>query len=280
MRRETKSATSSLRTWGNCDTPRSTSTCSDSTRLRSARSATSRRRAATSTDARSRAGIADAAWRRSGRGRSQASPPQEAAGAVVRTSGAVSSILGYCAGSPQHVSSSPSARSSIFSAPPRSSNGTSRSTCRPAERPSRRDGRDDPQDRAPEAHVGRSRPADRRRSSRHCRRSTPIPTNIASSPSRRAITTRRPACPSAFVAEQAQTVSTAQHAWIEARSQSDYAHFQPHLEQTDRAETPVHHLLSRAASTPTTRCSTSSSRGSRPRTSRRCSRSSDRARWS
>jgi carboxypeptidase Taq len=37
--------------------------------------------------------------------------------------------------------------------------------------------------------------------------------------------------PSAFVAEQAQTVSAAQHAWIEARSRSDYAHFRPHLEK-------------------------------------------------
>jgi carboxypeptidase Taq len=37
--------------------------------------------------------------------------------------------------------------------------------------------------------------------------------------------------PSDFVAEQAQAVSAAQHAWIEARSRSDYAHFRPHLEK-------------------------------------------------
>ena len=35
--------------------------------------------------------------------------------------------------------------------------------------------------------------------------------------------------PSAFVAELAQTVSTAQHAWIAARAQSDYSKFSPHL---------------------------------------------------
>jgi len=37
--------------------------------------------------------------------------------------------------------------------------------------------------------------------------------------------------PAAFVAEQALAVSAAQHAWIEARSRSEFAHFQPHLEQ-------------------------------------------------
>ena len=37
--------------------------------------------------------------------------------------------------------------------------------------------------------------------------------------------------PADFVAEQAQAVSAAQHAWIEARSRSDYAHFRPHLEK-------------------------------------------------
>jgi carboxypeptidase Taq len=37
--------------------------------------------------------------------------------------------------------------------------------------------------------------------------------------------------PAAFVAEQAQAVSAAQHAWIEARSKSDYKTFQPHLER-------------------------------------------------
>jgi carboxypeptidase Taq len=37
--------------------------------------------------------------------------------------------------------------------------------------------------------------------------------------------------PAEFVAEQAQAVSAAQHAWIEARSRSDYAHFRPHLER-------------------------------------------------
>jgi carboxypeptidase Taq len=37
--------------------------------------------------------------------------------------------------------------------------------------------------------------------------------------------------PASFVAEQAQAVSAAQQAWIEARSRSDYAHFQPHLER-------------------------------------------------
>ena len=42
---------------------------------------------------------------------------------------------------------------------------------------------------------------------------------------------RRGGCPAEFVAEQAQAVSAAQHAWIEARSRSDYAHFQPHLEK-------------------------------------------------
>ena len=35
--------------------------------------------------------------------------------------------------------------------------------------------------------------------------------------------------PAEFVAEQAQAVSAAQHAWIEARSRSDFAHFEPHL---------------------------------------------------
>jgi carboxypeptidase Taq len=35
--------------------------------------------------------------------------------------------------------------------------------------------------------------------------------------------------PAAFVAEQAKAVSAAQHAWIEARSRSDFAHFKPHL---------------------------------------------------
>ena len=37
--------------------------------------------------------------------------------------------------------------------------------------------------------------------------------------------------PSAFVAEQALAVSAAQHAWIEARARSSFAHFQPHLER-------------------------------------------------
>jgi carboxypeptidase Taq len=37
--------------------------------------------------------------------------------------------------------------------------------------------------------------------------------------------------PADFVAEQAQAVSAAQHAWIEARSRSDYPHFRPHLEK-------------------------------------------------
>src|SRR5262245_11757245 len=37
--------------------------------------------------------------------------------------------------------------------------------------------------------------------------------------------------PAEFVAEQAQAVSAAQHAWIEARSRSDYAHVRPHLEK-------------------------------------------------
>jgi carboxypeptidase Taq len=37
--------------------------------------------------------------------------------------------------------------------------------------------------------------------------------------------------PAEFVAEQAQAVSAAQQAWIEARSRSDFAHFQPHLER-------------------------------------------------
>jgi len=37
--------------------------------------------------------------------------------------------------------------------------------------------------------------------------------------------------PAAFVAEQAQAVSTAQHAWVDARKHSDYARFQPHLER-------------------------------------------------
>ena len=36
--------------------------------------------------------------------------------------------------------------------------------------------------------------------------------------------------PAAFVAEQAQAVSAAQHAWIAARARSDYAAFRPHLE--------------------------------------------------
>jgi carboxypeptidase Taq len=37
--------------------------------------------------------------------------------------------------------------------------------------------------------------------------------------------------PSDFVAEQAQAISAAQHAWIDARKQSAYARFQPHLER-------------------------------------------------
>ncbi len=37
--------------------------------------------------------------------------------------------------------------------------------------------------------------------------------------------------PAAFVAEHAQVVSAAQHAWGEARAASDYAAFQPHLEK-------------------------------------------------
>jgi carboxypeptidase Taq len=37
--------------------------------------------------------------------------------------------------------------------------------------------------------------------------------------------------PADFVAEQAQAISAAQHAWIEARTRSDYAHFRPHLEK-------------------------------------------------
>ena len=37
--------------------------------------------------------------------------------------------------------------------------------------------------------------------------------------------------PAEFVAEQAQAVSAAQHAWIEARKRSDYRHFEPHLER-------------------------------------------------
>jgi carboxypeptidase Taq len=37
--------------------------------------------------------------------------------------------------------------------------------------------------------------------------------------------------PSEFVAEQAQAVSAAQHAWIDARQHSDYARFQPHLQK-------------------------------------------------
>jgi carboxypeptidase Taq len=37
--------------------------------------------------------------------------------------------------------------------------------------------------------------------------------------------------PANFVAEQAQAVSAAQQAWIEARSRSDYGHFKPHLEK-------------------------------------------------
>ncbi|HEX6316704.1 MAG TPA: carboxypeptidase M32 [Gemmatimonadaceae bacterium] len=37
--------------------------------------------------------------------------------------------------------------------------------------------------------------------------------------------------PAEFVADQAQAVSAAQQAWIEARSRSDYAHFRPHLER-------------------------------------------------
>jgi carboxypeptidase Taq len=37
--------------------------------------------------------------------------------------------------------------------------------------------------------------------------------------------------PPEFVAEQAQAVSAAQHAWAEARAASDYARFRPHLEK-------------------------------------------------
>jgi carboxypeptidase Taq len=37
--------------------------------------------------------------------------------------------------------------------------------------------------------------------------------------------------PADFVAEQAQAISAAQHAWIEARSKSDYSIFRPHLER-------------------------------------------------
>ena len=36
--------------------------------------------------------------------------------------------------------------------------------------------------------------------------------------------------PAAFVAEQAQVVSAAHHAWIEARTKSDFSIFRPHLE--------------------------------------------------
>jgi carboxypeptidase Taq len=36
--------------------------------------------------------------------------------------------------------------------------------------------------------------------------------------------------PADFVAEQAQAVSAAQHAWVDARKASDFARFQPHLE--------------------------------------------------
>ena len=54
---------------------------------------------------------------------------------------------------------------------------------------------------------------------------------------------RRGASPAEFVAEQAQAVSAAQHAWIEARSRSDYAHFQPHLEKHHRPQEALHRLL-------------------------------------
>ena len=37
--------------------------------------------------------------------------------------------------------------------------------------------------------------------------------------------------PGDFVAEQAQVVSAAQHAWVEARASSNFAVFQPHLEK-------------------------------------------------
>jgi carboxypeptidase Taq len=37
--------------------------------------------------------------------------------------------------------------------------------------------------------------------------------------------------PADFVAEQAQAVSAAQHAWIDARKQSDFSRFRPHLEK-------------------------------------------------
>jgi carboxypeptidase Taq len=37
--------------------------------------------------------------------------------------------------------------------------------------------------------------------------------------------------PAEFVAEQAQAISAAQHAWIDARSRSDFTHFRPHLER-------------------------------------------------
>ncbi len=37
--------------------------------------------------------------------------------------------------------------------------------------------------------------------------------------------------PAAFVAEQAQAVSAAQHAWGEARAANDFAAFLPHLER-------------------------------------------------
>ena len=37
--------------------------------------------------------------------------------------------------------------------------------------------------------------------------------------------------PAAFVAEHAQVVSTAQHAWVQARAESSFAAFQPHLEK-------------------------------------------------
>jgi carboxypeptidase Taq len=37
--------------------------------------------------------------------------------------------------------------------------------------------------------------------------------------------------PAEFVAEHAQVVSTAQHAWVQARAESNFASFQPHLER-------------------------------------------------
>ena len=37
--------------------------------------------------------------------------------------------------------------------------------------------------------------------------------------------------PAAFVSEQAQTVSAAHHAWVEARSKSDFSIFRPHLQK-------------------------------------------------